>query len=73
MSSFIPQDTYLGLEKSKCDDFIISYSLKPAKTQASGIYSLSLSPSFSTKKPQTQNQASLLVVELAKAVKKGQN
>jgi len=43
MSSFIPQDTYLGLEKSKCDDFIISYPLKPAKTQPSGTYSLSLS------------------------------
>lgn len=67
MSSFIPQDTYLGLEKSKCDDFIISYSLKPARTQPSGTYSLS---NFLYQKPQTQNQASLFVVELAKAVKK---
>jgi hypothetical protein len=72
MSSFISQDTYLGLEKSKCDNFIISYSLKPAKTQPSRTYSLFLYLSLS-KKPQTQNQASLFVVELAKAVKKGQN
>jgi hypothetical protein len=74
MSSFISQDTYLGLQKSKCDNFIISYSLKPAKTQPSRTYSLSLSLHLSySKKPQTQNQASLFVVELAKAVKKGQN
>jgi hypothetical protein len=33
MSSFTPQDTYLGLEKSNCKDFTISYTPEPAKTQ----------------------------------------